>query len=127
MAVPPPIPLGTSRTRWERTGLASFPYAPQDESGTLALFAILCATGKIAWQVVELNAGKGIDATCWDSVMQREIRVELKHTLSRTGWNHSLDDIDYVVCWENRWLGFPKPVIQLRDLVPRASGVEPCR
>lgn len=38
----PPIPERTKRVRWERTGIEGFPYAPQDESGVVALFAILC-------------------------------------------------------------------------------------
>jgi hypothetical protein len=113
----PPIPLSTKRHKWERTGISGFPYAPQDELGVVALFAILCATGTIQWQVLELRGGKGIDLTCFDHVMQKEIRVELKYLLSRGSWNHKVEDIDYVVCWENRWLDFPKPVIVLRDLL----------
>ena len=45
------------------------------------------------------------------SIMQlKEMRVEVKHTHSRGNWNHTLDEIDYIVCWENRWKDFPKPV-----------------
>lgn len=112
----PPIPSQTSRRNWGRIDVPGFPYAPQDESGTVALFAILCAIDAIQWDIVEINAGKGIDCICWDHVMKREVRVELKHTLARTGWNHPLGDLDYVVCWENRWPDFEKPVIVLRDL-----------
>lgn len=108
-----PIPLNTPRARWERTGLDGYPYAPQDESGVIALFAILCSKGIIPWQIVDLNGGKGIDSVCFDENSHREIRVELKHLLSKAGWNHNIDDIDYVVCWENRWPDFPKPVIEL--------------
>ena len=39
----PPIPLETARSKWERTGLSGFPYAPHEEQGVLALFSILCA------------------------------------------------------------------------------------
>jgi len=113
----PPIPAKTRRTKWERTGVEGFPYAPRDESGTVALFGILCAQGIIKWQIVDLTNGKGIDAICWDDESGREIKVELKHTLSRASWNHSVDDLDYVVCWENRWSDFPKPVVCLRNLL----------
>jgi hypothetical protein len=85
----PPIPTHTRRTKWERTGIDGFPYAPQDELGVVALFGILCATGVIPWQILELRGGKGIDTTCFDHATQKEIHVELKHTLSRTGWNHN--------------------------------------
>ena len=37
----PPIPCNTKRAKWERIGVAGFPYAPQDELGVVALFAIL--------------------------------------------------------------------------------------
>ena len=113
----PPIPSETKRTKWERTGVDGFPYAPQDELGVVALFAILCSQGRIEWQILELRGGKGIDATCYDHAMGKEIRVELKHRLSRAGWNHRVEDLDYIVCWETRWPDFPKPVIVLRDLV----------
>ncbi len=112
-----PIPTHTRRKHWERTEIDGFPYAPQDELGVVALFGILCAEGKIEWQIVELRGGKGIDATCYDHKTGKHITVELKKTLSRASWNHNIDEIDYVVCWENRWPDFPKPVIVLRDLV----------
>lgn len=117
----PPIPEKTKRKRWERTGVVGFPYAPQDESGVVALFSVLCAQGIIPWQILDLNGGKGIDAVCYDDRRHCELRVELKHTLSRSGWNHSFDSFDYVVCWENRWSGekFPKPVYELKTLVKR--------
>jgi len=113
----PPIPLNTRRKKWEGTGLAGFPYAPQEEQGVLALFAILCAEGILPWQILDISAGKGIDATCFDEVSQREIQVELKYLLSKGSWNHPLDDLDYVVCWESRWAGFPKPVIELSKVL----------
>lgn len=113
----PPIPKITRRNKWERTGIEGFPYAPQDELGVVALFAILCYLGKINWQILEMRGGKGIDTTCFDHNNQKEIRVELKHTHSKANWNHKLDEIDYVVCWENRWLDFPKPVIILKDIL----------
>lgn len=112
-----PIPADTRRTRWERVEISGFPYAPQDELGVVALFGILCSQGKIGWQIVELRGGKGIDATCYDNETGQHIRVELKKTLTRASWNHSINEIDYVVCWENRWPDFPKPVIALRDVV----------
>jgi len=65
------------------------------------------------WQILELRGGKGIDATCYDNDQNREIRVELKFRLSKGSWNHNIDDLDYVVCYENRWRDFPKPVIEL--------------
>jgi hypothetical protein len=60
----PPIPIRTRRKKWERTGVISFPYAPQDELGVVAIFAILCSQDKINWDILELSGGKGIDATC---------------------------------------------------------------
>ncbi|MCI0453557.1 MAG: hypothetical protein L0Y68_01005 [Candidatus Dadabacteria bacterium] len=113
----PPIPEKTKRKKWERTRMIGFPYAPQDESGVIALFAILCAQGTIPWQIIELKKSKGIDAICYDDKEQREFRVELKHTLSRSNWNHTFDSFDYLVCLENRWRDFPKPVLELRYLI----------
>ncbi|TAJ24362.1 MAG: hypothetical protein EPO64_09585 [Nitrospirae bacterium] len=115
----PPIPEQTRRKNWKRTGIVGFPYAPQDESGVIALFSILCTQGVIPWQIIELNSGKGIDATCYDEKRQCELKVELKHLLTRSNWNHSVDDLDWVVCWENRWKDFPKPVYELKSLVRR--------
>jgi hypothetical protein len=115
----PPIPVKTRRKKWERTGIVGFPYAPQDESGVIALFSILCSQGVIPWQIIDLNSGKGVDATCYDDKHHREYRVELKHILSQTGWNHSFDTFDYLVCWENRWKDFPKPVLELKTLIKK--------
>jgi len=113
----PPIPRNTKRSKWERTGLSGFPYAPQEEQGVLALFTILCSEHILPWQILDLCAGKGIDATCFDETEKREIQVELKYILSKGSWNHPLDDLDYVVCWENRWPDFPKPVIEISKLI----------
>lgn len=124
----PPIPAGTKRTKWERTGVEGFPYAPQDESGVVALFATLCAQrelGEHVWSIQELRHGKGIDATCYDHKLNREIRVELKHRLSKAVWDKRAEDVDYVVCWENVWPDFPKPVLILRDLLPGRSRHSP--
>lgn len=112
-----PIPKQTKRTKWKRIDIDGFPYAPQEEEGVVALFAILCSRGLIKWQILDLKGGRGIDAICYDIDTHREIRVELKHTLSRGSWNHPIEDIDYVVCWLNRWQDFPKPVIELSSLV----------
>jgi hypothetical protein len=76
-----------------------------------------CSKGKIRWQILEMRGGKGIDITCYDEVMDKSIRVELKHTLSKSSWNHRLEDIDFVVCWENRWPDFPKPVLVLSEII----------
>lgn len=113
----PPIPLKTKRTKWGRTGLVGFPYAPQEEQGVLALFAILCTQGILPWQILDISAGKGIDVTCFDESQNKEIQVELKYLLSKGSWNHPLEQLDYVVCWENRWPNFPKPVIELSRLI----------
>jgi hypothetical protein len=117
----PPIPARTRRRKWERTNVDGFPYAAQDESGVVALFAILCATRRINWQIVEINGGKGIDAKCFNHDTGEEIVVELKHVFSRASWNHSVDEIDYIVCWESRWKDFPKPVIELRKLLSHGA------
>lgn len=113
----PPIPRRTGRKKWQRTAIHGFPYGPQDELGVVALFAILCSNRTLPWQILELRGGKGIDATCFDESTGQEIRVELKFRLSRASWNHQIEDLDYVVCWENRWPDFPKPVVELSGLV----------
>ncbi len=116
----PPIPAGTNRRKWERTGVEGFPYAPQDESGVVALFSILCARhelGEHDWSILELRQGKGIDATCYDHKLNREIRVEFKFRMSKAVWDKRTEDVDFVVCWENAWPGFVKPVVVLRDLL----------
>ena len=115
--IPPSIPNETSQKKWERIAIDGFPYAPHDELGVVALFAIPCSTGKIKWQILEVRGGKGIDITCYNDVTGKNIRVELKHTLSKGSWNHRIEDIDYVVCWENRWPNFPKPVLALNQMV----------
>jgi hypothetical protein len=113
----PPIPKSSKRNRWERTDIDGFPYAPQDESGVVALFGILCSQGVLRWQIIDLNSSKGIDCICFDEEAGKEICAELKFLLTRAGWNHPIDQIDYVVCWENRWADFPKPVIELKKLI----------
>lgn len=115
--VVPPIPKVTKRSRWERTDIDGFPYAPQDESGVVALFAILCAQGVLRWQILDLNSSKGIDCICYDEESGKEIHVELKYLLTRAGWNHPIEDVDYVVCWESRWHDFPKPVFELKKFI----------
>lgn len=113
----PPIPKQTKRKKWERIDIDGFPYAPQEESGVVALFAILCSRGYIGWKILDLRGGKGIDAICYDSETKKELQVELKYSLSRATWNHSIGDVDYVVCWLNRWPDFQKPVIELSSFV----------
>jgi len=116
----PPIPLDSRRSRWKRTGLDGFPYAPQEEQGVLALFSILCDRGVIPWQIIDLSTN-GIDAICFDETNKKEIRVELKYLLSKGSWNHRIEDLDYVVCWEKRWPDFPKPVIELAKLMKKCQ------
>jgi hypothetical protein len=113
----PPIPKISKRSKWERTDIDGFPYAPQDETGVIALFAILCAQGVLRWQIIDLNGCKGIDCICYDEETSKEIKVELKYLLTRSGWNHPIEDVDYVVCWESRWNDFPKPVFELKKFV----------
>ncbi len=115
--VVPPIPKASKRTKWERTEIDGFPYAPQDESGVVALFAVLCSRGVLRWQILDLNGSKGIDCICYDEEAGKEIHVELKYLLTRAGWNHPIKDVDYVVCWESRWPDFPKPVFELKKYI----------
>ena len=117
----PPIPQNSKRQRWKRIGIEAFPYAPQDELGVVALFGIFCSKRIIPWQILDLNGGEGIDGVCYDDASGREINVEFKHKLSRTNWNHPLDEVDYVVCWENAWHDFPKKVIELSKLIRQAA------
>ncbi|MEA2078226.1 MAG: hypothetical protein U9O95_09450 [Candidatus Marinimicrobia bacterium] len=112
----PPIPFNTSRKKWERINFIGFPYAPQEEQGVLAIFAILCAKGVLSWQILDISTN-GIDCTCYDENESLEIMVELKYILSKSSWNHNIDDLDYLVCWESRWPEFPKPVIELSKLL----------
>ena len=123
----PPVPRGTRRKSWERTSVEGFPYAPHDESGTVALFAVLCAKGVIPWQILSLNGGKGGDGVCFDERTEKELRIELKFRLSRGSWNHPFDSFDYLVCWENRWADFPKPVFELRKVLSSGfrSAIQP--
>jgi hypothetical protein len=111
----PPIPKKSKRSKWTRTNIDGFHYAPQEETGLIALFAILCSKRIIDWQILDITS-KGIDAICYVESEQKEIRVEFKNILSRAGWNHSFDDFDYLVCWENRWKDFPKPVLEVREI-----------
>lgn len=115
----PPIPKESSREKWKRIDVAGFPFEPHDESGVVALLAILCSKKTIPWQIVELSGGKGIDAVCYDESKGCHLRVELKFILSRSSWNHPFESFDYLVCWENRWRGqqFPKPVLGLKDIL----------
>jgi len=113
----PPIPKVSKRTKWERTDIDGFPYAPQDESGVVALFAVLCSQGVLRWQILDLNSSKGIDCICYDEESGKEIHVELKYLLTRSGWNHPIEEVDYVVCWESRWPDFPKPVFELKKYI----------
>ncbi|MBE3139412.1 MAG: hypothetical protein IMZ53_02400 [Thermoplasmata archaeon] len=113
----PPIPAGTKRRKWERIGVDGFPYAPHDELGVVGLFSILRSRGIIKWQIIEMRGGKGIDITCFDDDTEKILRVELKHILSKGSWNHRFDDLDVVVCWENRWPDFLKPVVVLSKIV----------
>lgn len=115
--VVPPIPKVSKRTKWERTDIDGFPYAPQDESGVVALFAVLCSQGVLRWQILDLNGSKGIDCICYDEESGKEIHVELKYLLTRSGWNHPIEEVDYVVCWESRWPDFPKPVFELKKYI----------
>lgn len=87
----------------------------------MALFAILCAQrrlGELDWSILEFRHGKGIDATCYDHKLNREIRVELKHRLTKAVWDKRIGDVDFVVCWESAWPDFPKPVVIFRELLP---------
>ena len=113
----PPIPSRSKRRTWKRIDVPGFPYAPQDEQGVVALFAILCNRGDRPWQILDVNGGKGIDAVCWDDDRNAEFRVEFKYVLSKQSWNHSLVDLDLVVCWLNKWPDFPKPVLELSKLL----------
>ncbi len=114
----PPIPEKTKK--WERIGIEGFPYAPQNELGVVAIFAILCSKATIPWQIIELNGGKGIDATCYDDNQHREIKIEIKKILSHSNWNHPFESIDYLVCWENHWDDFPKPLLELKTFIKKS-------
>jgi hypothetical protein len=115
----PPPPLQSLRTnpKWKKIDIFGLPYAPQDENAVIALFAILCHRGIIPWQILDLNSGQGIDCLCHDDSTNTEVRVEFKLVLSQNTWNHSLDDIDAVVCWKNAWQRFPKRVLELEAIL----------
>jgi hypothetical protein len=119
----PPVPLNSKRETWIRTNLSGFPYAPHDESGVIALFAVLCSKYLIPWQIVELNYGSGIDCICFHSSKKYEIRVEFKYIHNKSNWNHDISKLDYVVCWENKWPDFSKPVLELKSYI---KGMRSC-
>ncbi|MEY4704402.1 MAG: hypothetical protein RL042_598 [Nitrospirota bacterium] len=119
---PPPIPRRSKRKTWERIDVPGFPFAPHDENGVVALFAILCACGTLPYEILQLNSGKGIDAICWHRQELREVHIELKHVLRRSSWNHLLDEIDAVVCWRNSFPSFQRPVVVLEDVVRQIAG-----
>lgn len=114
--VTPPIARGTKRKKWTLIPIPGFPYAPQEEQGVLAIFSILCSKHIFPWQILDISTN-GIDIICYDENEAKEIKVELKYILSRGSWNHNMDDLDYLVCWENRWNDFPKEVIELSKLI----------
>ena len=117
----PKKPLRPDRRNWEWIGINGMPYAPRDENGVIALFAILCHKGDLKLQIVETNDGKGIDSICYDDENECEIRIEFKFILSKPEWNHDTSELDIVVCWENRWREFPKPVIELKSFLKNMS------
>jgi hypothetical protein len=115
----PAIPRHTGRRnpKWRQTDIIQFPYEPLEEQGVVALFSILCATGTIDWGILDITSSRSPDATCYDYQRQTEIAVEFEHTLRKSTWHHDIDEIDCVVCWENRWSDFPKDVIELKKLI----------
>ena len=80
------------------------------------MFAIACARRLLDLEILEMS-NRGIDATCYDHDSGKELRVEIKHTLTKTSWDHNIDEVDVVVCWENRYSQFPKKVIELKSLL----------
>ena len=116
VAPPPRRPLRRN-PKWKRIDIDGMPYAPQDENAVIALFAILCNRGIVPWQILDLNSGKGVDAVCYNETNGRELRVEFKLDLVERNWNHRTDDVDVVVCWQNKWQDFPKEVIELSRLL----------
>jgi len=119
----PPIPQYTKRDKWERTDLEGFPYAPYDESGVIALFAILCSKGILPMQITQLNSSKGIDGIYWDDNKKQEVKFELKFRLSKASWNHPFDSFDVLICWEKRWKDFPKGVIELKEVLSKMNRI----
>lgn len=114
---PPPLQSLRANPKWKRIDVFGLPYAPQDENAVIALFAILCHRGVIPWQILDLNGGQGVDCLCYDDSTNTELRVEFKLVLSQNTWNHSLEDLDVVVCWKNSWHRFPKRVLELEAVV----------
>lgn len=115
----PPIPKTSLRRspKWERIDVPGMPYAPQDESAVIALFAICCALGDLPYQILDITGGEGIDSVCFDHTHNKELRVEFKLHLSKNTWNHDLNSLDMVVCWKNRWPEFPKKVVELCNTI----------
>lgn len=109
----PPIPKKSKWKKWSRIDEPGFPYEPHDELGVVALFAILCSHGKLPYQLVGATGGQGTDSVCWDEKNRKHLNIEFKYVLSKTTWNHPLDDVDVVVCWRSTWPNFPKEVLEL--------------
>lgn len=109
----PPIPKKSKWKKWSRIDEPGFPYAPHDELGVVALFAILCSHGKLPYQLVGATGGQGTDSVCWDENNRRHLNIEFKYVLSKTTWNHPLNEVDVVVCWRSTWPDFTKEVLEL--------------
>jgi hypothetical protein len=119
-AVPPiPVSIRSNKQKWQRSGVIGFPYVPQNEQGVVAMFAILCSKGKLPWEITDINGGKGLDATLYDHETHRELRVELKWVLTEYSFQHRLDDIDMIVCWESKWTKCPVRVFSLKEELKR--------
>ncbi len=107
---------GKMRDRWQRSGVYGLPYEPTNEIETIALFAILCVTNEVNWEIVQLNPYEGIDAVCFDHGRNKHLRVEFKWKLDKQ-FDKKPDDYDHIVCWKSSWKDCPKPVTTLEEIL----------
>lgn len=117
----PSIPEQTKRKKWERINISCFPYAPQDEQGVVAIFCILCHNKILPFILIDLNGGKGIDADCYNIKTESYVKVEFKHTLRESSFNHDLNICDIIICWINKWKDIGKEIIELSEVLKNCS------
>jgi hypothetical protein len=121
---PPKTNLNIRRKpNWKRIDIPGMPYAPQDENAVIALFAILCSHNILKFQILDVQSGEGIDSICYDDDSGKEVRIEFKLDLSENKFNHKIEDLDMVVCWKNKWLNFPKKVIELENILKQKKAL----
>lgn len=71
--------------------------------------------------LIDLNGGKGIDADCYNIKTESYVKVEFKHTLRESSFNHDLNICDIIICWINKWKDVGKEIIELSEVLKNCS------